>query len=100
MTVLVIGMLRFPSENLEAVRPHLQVLMETTRECDGCIEYDVAEDIFEPGLVRFSEQWPDAESLQAHLRAAHIAPWRRVCEDNKLIERVFTAFDTMNPRPI
>ena len=100
MTVLVLGTLRFPAQNMEAVRPHLRMLVDTTRRLDGCLAYDVAEDAFEPGLIRFSEAWPDFETLVAHLRAPHITPWRRVCGENALIDRKFTAFDASNPRPV
>lgn len=100
MIVLVLGILRFPKEKLQTVRPHLRALVKATREQDGCIAYDAAEDIFEPELIRFSEIWPDAESLTAHLCAPHIAPWRRVCQENGLIERSFTAFDGVNTRPV
>jgi len=97
MEVLVFGILRFPPENMEKIRPHLRALVRATRDLDGCIAYDVAEDLFEPGLIRFSEKWPEAESLAAHLHAPHIAPWREVCRKYGLIERSFTAFEGSNP---
>lgn len=100
MTVAVIGILRFPAENMEAVRPHLRVLVAATRENDSCFAYDVGEDIFEPGLLRFSELWPDQASLDAHLAAPHIAPWREVCRANGLIVRDFTAYDANGARPV
>lgn len=100
MTVAVIGILRFPAENMDAVRPHLQALVAATRTHDGCIAYDVGEDIFEPGLLRFSEVWPDQVTLDAHLAAPHIAPWREVCKANGLIERDFTAYNAEGARPV
>lgn len=63
MTIAVIGSMRFPPANMETVRPHLQQLVSATRTHDGCIAYDVGEDILEPGLLRFSELWPDQASL-------------------------------------
>ena len=54
-TVAVFGILRFPAASLVALRPHLQALVEATRSRDGCIAYEVAEDLFEPGLLRFAE---------------------------------------------
>lgn len=49
------GTLRFPPEKLIEIRPHLQRLVEETYKTDECIAYDVAEDPFELGLIRFSE---------------------------------------------
>ena len=61
--VAVLGTLRFPSERVAEVLPHLKTLVETTYKNDGCIAYDVAEDPFDSGLIRFSELWSDQISL-------------------------------------
>lgn len=92
-TVAVFGTLRFPPNRIAEVRPHLRKLIQTTYQNDGCIAYDVAEDPFDPGLIRFSELWPDRESLARHLKAPHIEPWRTVARSYGLMERKFTAFD-------
>ena len=92
-TVVVLGILRFPPERLSEVHPHLRALIESTCRNDKCIAYDVAEDPFEPGLIRFSELWPDHESLTRHLQAPHIEPWRIAARSCGLLERKFTAYD-------
>lgn len=94
-TVAVFGILRFPPERMPEVRPHLRKLVEATYRNDGCIAYDVAEDLSDPGLVRFSELWPDRESLARHLNAPHIEPWRTVARNCGLLDRKFTAYDIM-----
>ncbi|WP_348945344.1 putative quinol monooxygenase [Chitinibacter sp. FCG-7] len=91
-TVAVFGFLRFPPEKLAAVRPHLKTLVEATYQHDGCIAYDVAEDLFDPGLIRFSELWPNVEALQQHLVAPHIEPWRTAARGCGLLDRKFTAY--------
>ena len=91
--VAVFGILRFPPEKIEEVLPHLKMLVEATYKNDGCIAYDVAEDPFEPGLIRFSELWPDRESLNRHLKAPHITPWRDAAKSCGLIERTFSSYD-------
>lgn len=91
--VAVFGTLQFPSENINEVLPYLRILVETTYKVDGCIAYDVAEDPFEPGLIRFSELWPDRESLNNHLKAAHIGSWRSAAKKCGLIERKFMSYD-------
>lgn len=92
-TVAVFGTLRFPPERILEVRPRLKSLVEITCRTDGCIAYDVAEDPFDPGLIRFSELWPDRESLARHLQAPHIEPWRAASRNCGLLERKFTAYD-------
>ena len=99
-SVGVFGTLRFPPEHIADIRPYLQQLVETTRAVDGCIAYDVAEDLFDPGLIRFSELWPDHESLARHLRAPHIEPWRAAARRYGLMARDFTAYDLTGQRPV
>jgi quinol monooxygenase YgiN len=99
-TVAVFGTLRFPPERLVDVLPHLKVLVDTTYREDGCLAYDVAEDPFDPGLIRFSELWPDHASLERHLKAPHIEPWRAAARACGLISRQFTAYDIGGARPV
>ena len=98
--VAVFGTLRFPPEQMEAIKPHLQALVESTYREDGCIAYDVGEDPFDPGLVRFSELWPDQDSLSRHLNSPHIEPWREAARAHGLIERKFTAFEIERAREV
>jgi len=99
-TVAVFGTLRFPPESMDAVRSHLKTFVDATRNQDGCIAYDVAEDLFDPGLIRFSELWPDNGALDAHLVAPHIGPWREAAKQLGLMERVFTAYDIQGARSV
>jgi quinol monooxygenase YgiN len=99
-TVAVFGTLRFPPERVSEVLPHLRTLVETTCRMDGCIAYDVAEDPFDRGLIRFSELWPDHASLRRHLAAPHIEPWRTASRACGLLERHFTAYDISGAGPV
>src|SRR5882762_10646277 len=57
--VAVFGTLRFPPERVAQFLPHLKAMIDATRLHDECISYDAAEDVFEPGVIRISEMWPD-----------------------------------------
>jgi len=98
--IAVFGVLRFPPETMPRVLPHLASFVEATRANDGCIAYDIAEDLSDPGLIRFSELWPSQESLDAHLQAPHIIPWRAAARENGLLERKFTAYEIGGARDI
>ena len=98
--IAVFGILRFPPGRMSEILPHLNTLVETTYKNDGCIAYDVAEDPFDPGLIRFSELWPDRDSLAKHLAAPHIQPWRAIARDCGLIERKFTAYDIVGAQAV
>jgi len=98
--VAVFGTLRFPPDRIKEVLPHLKTLVETTYKNDGCINYDVAEDPFDLGLIRFSELWPDQTSLDNHLIAPHIEPWRAAAKQCGLIAREFTAYELSASRAV
>ncbi|MFO1183331.1 MAG: putative quinol monooxygenase [Bauldia sp.] len=98
--VIVLGTLRFPAARMPEVLPHLRRLVEATRRLDGCLAYDVAEDIDDPGLLRFAEVWPDAARLAAHLQAPHITPWREAAKRCGLLDRRFTAYDASGARMV
>jgi quinol monooxygenase YgiN len=98
--VAVIGTSRFPPDRIRELLPHLKALVDATRANDGCIAYDVAEDPFDAGLLRFSELWPSHESLERHLKAPHIDPWRTASRQCGLIERKFMIYDISGARPM
>ena len=98
--VAVFGTLQFPPDRVAEVLPHLKTLVESTYKYDGCIAYDVAEDPFDLGLIRFSELWPDQTSLDNHLIAPHIEPWRAAAKQCGLIAREFTAYEISASRAV
>ena len=73
--IAVIGQFRMPPENIEAARPLMRKVMEATRNEDGCIEYNYAEDVLDPGLIRVSEVWHSRAQLDAHMVTDHMRVW-------------------------
>lgn len=75
MPVAVIGQFRMPPESMDAARPLMAKVMLASSAEDGCIEYNYAEDVLDPGLIRVSEVWASREQLAAHLKTPHMAVW-------------------------
>lgn len=98
--IAVFGILRVQPDDVAKLKPAMKVLAEATRKNDGCFFYDIAEDVFEPGLLRFSELWPDQASFDGHIKAPHILPWREAVSKVKVIDRKFELFDATNGRPL
>jgi quinol monooxygenase YgiN len=98
--IVILGTLRFPPQNMAQVRPHLETLVRETNRLDGPVAYDVGEDPFDPGLIRFSELWTDTAILERHLQAPHIAPWRAACAELGASDRSFTVYEADNGRPL
>jgi quinol monooxygenase YgiN len=56
----------------------LQGLVEPTRQEPGCLQYDLHQDIREPGRFVFIERWASPEALAGHGRTPHIAHYRAI----------------------
>lgn len=48
-----------------------QKLIEETNKENGCISYDLYEDINDENIVSFIEQWTDKEALENHMNTEH-----------------------------
>ena len=75
MAVVVVGQFRLPPERMDEARGAMRKVMEATRAEDGCIEYNYAEDVLDPGLIRVSELWESREQLAVHMQTEHMAVW-------------------------
>lgn len=45
--------------------------VETSLGEDGCLDYALSLDAYDPGRVRLVERWTDADALAAHVKAIH-----------------------------
>lgn len=100
MGVAVIGQFRMPPENMAAARPMMRKVMEATRAEDGCVEYNYAEDVLDPGLIRVSEVWDSREQLLAHLKTPHMAVWGEERAALGLSGRAITVYEVSGAETI
>jgi quinol monooxygenase YgiN len=100
MSVAVIGQFRMPPENMAAARPAMAKVMLATRAEDGCIEYNYAEDVLDPGLIRVSEVWASEPKLMAHLQTPHMAVWAEERTALGLSGRKITVYAVSNARAL
>ena len=75
--IAVLASFRLPEAALAEARALIPGVLAATRAEDGCLAYDIAEDITAPGLLRVSELWASEAALRAHLAAPHMAEWGR-----------------------
>ncbi|MEQ1541561.1 MAG: putative quinol monooxygenase [Novosphingobium sp.] len=100
MPVAVIGQFRFPPEAVEQARPVMRRVIEATRAEAGCVEYNYAEDVLDPGLIRVSEIWNSAEQLAAHMQTPHMARWQQERAELGLSERAITVYAVSGAEPL
>lgn len=72
----------FEKENLEKVIALYQELIAETRKEQGCISYELYQDIDNPCIFAVIETWENKACLEAHFEAAHFK--RLVPEIGKL----------------
>ncbi len=100
MTILVIGTVRLPPENIEKARAAMETMVAASRAEDGCFEYAYSHDLLEPGLVRVTEAWRDREALAAHFQTPHMAAWRAVFPDLQITDRKLALYEAGEPEPV
>ncbi len=98
------GSFRLPRADGEAAstdaREAMARVIAASRAEPGCLAYDYAEDVLEPGLFRVCEAWTDREALAAHFRQPHMARWREEREAMGLTERRITAHEVTRSEPL
>ncbi|WEK38942.1 MAG: putative quinol monooxygenase [Candidatus Brevundimonas colombiensis] len=96
--LLIIGTIRLPSSNLDAARPIMKRMVESSRAEEGCVEYGYAEDLFEPGLIHVKERWTEQTALDRHFASTHISEWRAAWQKLEISDRNLLVYDVGEPR--
>ncbi len=73
--IVVIGHFRLRAERMDEARPIMAKVILATRTEAGCVQYNYAEDVLDPGLIRVSELWDSRAQLAAHLQTPHMQTW-------------------------
>jgi quinol monooxygenase YgiN len=97
--LLVIGTIRLPPANLAQARAAMSAMVDASRAEEGCIDYSYAEDLFEPGLIRVSEQWRGQTALDRHLRSEHLRAWRSSWAELGISDRRLTVYTACPGQP-
>jgi len=95
--IIVAGTMRTAPEHRDRVLEHAAVVMDATRQEDGCHEYVFTADSQESDLIRLYELWESDEHLAAHLKTPHIAAWRESSQD-LVTEREISVFTVVDSR--
>ncbi|WP_369025488.1 putative quinol monooxygenase [Qipengyuania sp. RANM35] len=92
--LLIVGTFRLPPENLTSARQAMRSMVDASRAEPGCLQYDYAEDLFDPGLIHVIERWVDRSALDAHFASDHIRAWRDSWVDHAIGQRNLVLFET------
>ncbi|SHH95591.1 putative quinol monooxygenase [Clostridium grantii] len=62
----------FPKEDkIAEVIELCKELVDATRKEEGCIKYELFQDVNEPNVLTFIEEWVDVEALNKHMASEH-----------------------------
>ena len=92
--IIVAGTLRIPEDRIEDFRPVANATLDATRREAGCITYAYAFDVKEPGLLRIFEEWESLGHLEAHMKQAHMGPWRAMLAEIGASGRSIKRYDS------
>lgn len=98
--LIVAGVIRVPPANLASLRPHMAAMMAASQAEDGCLDYNYAEDVTEPGLIHVFERWRDQAALDAHFKTPHLARWRAAWPAFGVSDRRLFAYEVASERSV
>jgi quinol monooxygenase YgiN len=98
--ILVLGTVRCPPENLDALKGPMGDVVAASRAEDGCIEYAYGADMLDPGLIRVVEAWRDRAALEAHFKQPHMHAWRAARALLGVGGRNLSLYESSDPEPI
>ncbi|MDC7996537.1 putative quinol monooxygenase [Gilvibacter sediminis] len=67
-------------EKRELVKSELQKLIPITRKEQGCINYDLHQDLGDPNMFLFYENWESRELWQNHMNNSHLGAYLQATE--------------------
>lgn len=71
-TVRVVAHITAKPEKIEETLEALTALIAPTRAEEGCIAYELLQDIGDATSFTFVEEWSSSESLNAHFETEHL----------------------------
>jgi quinol monooxygenase YgiN len=76
-TLHVIANIKAKPEHAAAVLDVLLGYIQPTRAEDGCLVYDLFQNLADPTQFTFVEEWSDQAALEAHSRSPHLTAGRQ-----------------------
>lgn len=67
-------------DKIEFVKKELLSILEPTRQEQGCLRYDLHQDIEDPSIFMFYEVWETTEAWKAHDSKKHILDFKKNIE--------------------
>jgi len=76
----IVANIKANPDKIDLVKAELLKLIETTRNENGCINYDLHQDNENPAHFMFYENWESRDLWQTHMNAPHLAAYMKATE--------------------
>jgi quinol monooxygenase YgiN len=74
--LIVAGTITVDAASIEKMRPAVDTMITETMKEEGCIDYNFAESIAHPGVIRVFEKWRSQGDLDDHFKTPHMAAFQ------------------------
>ena len=91
--ILVSGFFVIDPAKLDRATELVSVLVKTTREEPGNIDYSFASVLGDPGRLVITERWEDQAALDAHMVAPHFVEFMGAAGELGISEAEITKFE-------
>jgi quinol monooxygenase YgiN len=71
-TLKVVAIAETSADKAEELKTICSGLIEPTRKEEGCVSYELYQDITNPGRFTFIEEWQSKQHLDVHLKTPHL----------------------------
>ena len=71
-TIRVVALFKSKPEKIEALKDFLTKFIEPTLKEDGCLKYELHQNVSDPADFSFIEEWESHATLDQHLTSPHI----------------------------
>jgi len=82
---VIIASMRAKADKIDEVRKALLEMVAATRAENGCVLYDLHQDLQDPAEFFFYEVWTSPEVWQAHMESPHLKAFGAIADT--LLER-------------
>ena len=69
---VIVAAFRAKQDKVDALRETLLALVAPTRAEQGCMQYDLHQDLIDPTEMLFYEIWESREAWDAHMASPHL----------------------------
>jgi quinol monooxygenase YgiN len=79
-TLSIIAKVVVKTDKLELVKSELLKLVDATLLEEGCLNYDLHQDVDNPNVFMFYENWTDYDSWEQHMNSQNLDAYKKATE--------------------